>query len=93
MYIFVGLEIPLQELVEYYCIFAGHFRVYIYYVRAEIKQSRMKYQIYLDNCCFNRPYDDQSYLLIQLESEAKLFVQKEILKGRFELVWSYYFGL
>jgi predicted nucleic acid-binding protein len=24
-----------------------------------------------------------------LESEAKLFVQKEILQGRFELVWSY----
>lgn len=49
----------------------------------------MKYRIYLDNCCFNRPYDDQSYLIIQLESEAKLFVQKEILQGKFELVWSY----
>ncbi|MDR0829772.1 MAG: PIN domain-containing protein [Prevotellaceae bacterium] len=49
----------------------------------------MKYRIYLDNCCFNRPYDDQSYLVIRLESEAKLFVQKEILQGTFELVWSY----
>lgn len=45
--------------------------------------------LYLDNCCFNRPYDDKSYLTIRLESEAKLFVQKEILQGTFDLVWSY----
>lgn len=49
----------------------------------------MKYTIYLDNCCFNRPYDDQSYLTIHLESEAKLYVQKEILNGTFKLTWSY----
>ena len=49
----------------------------------------LKYRIYLDNCCFNRPYDDQSHLTIYLESEAKLFVQKEILLGKFDLVWSY----
>ena len=35
------------------------------------------YRIYLDNCCFNRPYDDQSYLIVHLETEAKLFIQKE----------------
>jgi predicted nucleic acid-binding protein len=49
----------------------------------------IKYRIYLDNCCFNRPYDDQSYLSIRLESEAKLFIQNEILQGSFCLVWSY----
>ena len=47
------------------------------------------YRIYLDNCCFNRPYDDQTYFLVQLETEAKLFVQKSILNNKFELVWSY----
>ena len=47
------------------------------------------YRIYLDNCCFNRPYDDQTYLLVQLETEAKLFVQRAILHKTFELVWSY----
>jgi len=52
-----------------------------------IKQK--PYRIYLDNCCFNRPYDDQTYLLVQLETEAKLFVQKGILLQMFELVWSY----
>ena len=46
-------------------------------------------KLYLDNCCFNRPYDVQSVLLNLLESDAKLFVQKEILNGTFELVWSY----
>jgi predicted nucleic acid-binding protein len=48
-----------------------------------------KYRLYLDNCCFNRPYDDQAYLLVKLEAEAKLFVQQAILQNRFELVWSY----
>jgi len=48
-----------------------------------------KFNIYLDICCFNRPYDAQSYLTIKLESEAKLFVQKEVLQGTFDLVWSY----
>jgi len=48
-----------------------------------------KYRIYLDNCCFNRPYDDQTNLLVQLETEAKLFVQQAILQKKFELVWSY----
>ena len=49
----------------------------------------MKYRIYLDNCCFNRPYDVQKHLLVQLETEAKLFIQQAILQGMFELVWSY----
>ena len=48
-----------------------------------------KHRIYLDNCCFNRPYDDQSYLYVQMETEAKLFIQQAILNNMFELVWSY----
>ena len=47
------------------------------------------YRIYLDNCCFNRPYDDQTNLLVQLETEAKLFIQQAILQKRCELIWSY----
>ncbi|MDD2215260.1 MAG: PIN domain-containing protein [Eubacteriales bacterium] len=46
-------------------------------------------RIYLDNCSFNRPFDDQTQMKIRLETEAKLFIQNEILKGNFELVWSY----
>jgi len=46
-------------------------------------------KIYLDNCCFNRPFDDQSQIRIKLESEAKLKIQDEIQSGRLELVWSY----
>ena len=47
------------------------------------------YRIYLDNCCFNRPYDDQTNLLVQLETEAKLYIQQAVLHKTFELVWSY----
>lgn len=44
--------------------------------------------IYLDNCCYNRPFDDQSQLLISLQTEAKLFVQQGIKEEAFGLVWS-----
>jgi predicted nucleic acid-binding protein len=43
----------------------------------------------LDACSFNRPYDDQTLLRNYLESEAKIFIQREILQGMFELAWSY----
>ena len=46
-------------------------------------------RIYFDNCCFNRPFDDQTQLRINLETEAKIQIQNEIVNGRFELVWSY----
>jgi len=46
-------------------------------------------RLYLDNCCFNRPYDDQSLLKNRLESEAKIYLQKEIMNGNFDLAWSY----
>jgi predicted nucleic acid-binding protein len=46
-------------------------------------------RLYLDNCTFNRPFDDQNQLKIKLETEAKLFIQEKILNGKFELVWSY----
>jgi predicted nucleic acid-binding protein len=46
-------------------------------------------KIYLDNCCFNRPFDDQSNIMVRLESEAKLFVQDLILKKQLALIWSF----
>jgi predicted nucleic-acid-binding protein len=49
----------------------------------------MKLRIYLDNCCFNRPYDDQNAPKIQFETQAKLFIQGLILNKEVELVWSY----
>lgn len=44
--------------------------------------------IYLDICCFNRPFDDQSDLLVRLQTEAKLHVQDMIRDGALSLVWS-----
>ncbi|QQZ30588.1 PIN domain protein [Thiothrix subterranea] len=46
-------------------------------------------KLYLDNCMFNRPFDDQSNLKVLLESEAKLRIQENIRSGIYELVWSY----
>jgi predicted nucleic acid-binding protein len=46
-------------------------------------------RIYLDICCFNRPYDDQSSLSVRLETEAKLDIQEKIRSGLYSLGWSY----
>lgn len=46
-------------------------------------------RVYLDNCCYNRPYDDQSQLKIHMESQAKLDIQQQIRDGRLELAASY----
>ena len=35
-------------------------------------------RIYLDNCSYNRPYDDLSHLTVSLEAQAKLFIQEKI---------------
>jgi len=48
-----------------------------------------KIKVYLDNCCYNRPFDDQSQLRISLETQAKLFVQSLISDERIDLVVSY----
>jgi len=39
-------------------------------------------KIYLDNCCYNRPYDDQTQLRIELETKAKLFIQQKITEHK-----------
>ena len=46
-------------------------------------------KIYLDNCCFNRPYDDLSSETVRLEAEAKILIQSLLLNNAIELVWSF----
>jgi predicted nucleic acid-binding protein len=48
-----------------------------------------KMRIYLDNCAYNRPFDDKSRLTIRMEAAAKLQIQEAIRNGVYELVWSY----
>ena len=48
-----------------------------------------KTRVYLDNCCFNRPYDDQVSIVIQIETDAKLYIQELIQHNQLELVWSF----
>jgi hypothetical protein len=46
-------------------------------------------KIYLDNCCYNRPFDDQTQIRIFLEAQAKLHIQSLIVSKKIELVYSY----
>jgi len=43
----------------------------------------------MDNCCFNRPYDDQVQPKVAIETLAKLYIQELILKHELDIVWSY----
>ena len=46
-------------------------------------------RVYLDNCCYNRPYDAQAQLRISMETQAKLTIQDLIASGSIELVSSF----
>ena len=46
-------------------------------------------KIYLDNCCYNRPFDNQEQIKIRLETEAKLYIQANIRDDKYSLCWSF----
>ena len=46
-------------------------------------------RIYLDCCAYNRPYDEFSNkIMVHLEAQAKLYIQKCIRDGKYDLVTS-----
>ena len=45
-------------------------------------------RIYLDNCCYNRPFDDLTQERIHLESEAVLTILNLVQSGKLELIGS-----
>lgn len=46
-------------------------------------------RLYLDNCCFNRPFDSQDSFKVNLETRAKIHIQDAIRNGRYEMATSY----
>ncbi|GHV82255.1 hypothetical protein AGMMS49991_08130 [Spirochaetia bacterium] len=46
-------------------------------------------RVYLDNCSYNRPYDDQTRIKIALEAQAKLYIQRLIIEKKLDLVFSF----
>jgi predicted nucleic acid-binding protein len=53
-----------------------------------LTESRLT-RVYLDNCCFNRPFDNQTSFVIRQDTDAKLYVQELIDEEKLELVWSF----
>jgi len=45
--------------------------------------------VYLDNCCFNRPFDEQISAVIRMETDAKLHIQELVRSGEIKLCWSF----
>ena len=48
-----------------------------------------KIKVYLDNCAYNRPFDDQTQIKVALEAEAKRHIQWLIVEKTVDLVYSY----
>lgn len=42
-------------------------------------------RIYLDNCCFGRPFDNQEFPQIAEEAKAQIFIENQIRLGKVEL--------
>jgi hypothetical protein len=45
--------------------------------------------VYLDNCTYNRPFDDQTQIKIALEKEAKRYIQRLIVDKKIDLAYSF----
>ena len=45
-------------------------------------------KIYLDNCCYGRPFDNQKDPVIRKETQAKVFIQSLVKYKALELVYS-----
>jgi hypothetical protein len=48
----------------------------------------MEFLIYLDVCCLNRPFDDQTQERIRLEAEAVLRILVKFQRGDWQLLGS-----
>ncbi len=46
-------------------------------------------RVYLDNCCYNRPFDDQTQTKVRVETICKLAVQLMMATGKVEYAWSF----
>lgn len=46
-------------------------------------------RVYLDNCCFGRPFDDQEFPRIAEETKAQIFIEKQIRLRKVELATSF----
>ena len=49
----------------------------------------VKIKVYLDNCAYNRPFDDQEQIRIFLEAEAKKHIQRLIVEQKIDLAYSF----
>ena len=45
-------------------------------------------RVYLDNCCYNRPFDEQTQPHVRLETEAKMEMQTLMRAGEVEKICS-----
>jgi len=57
-------------------------------MRAAYKSGTDELLIYLDVCCFNRPFDDQTQERVRLESEAVLLILGCCQRGEWQLMGS-----
>lgn len=57
--------------------------------KEQIINKKRHMRVYLDNCCYNRPFDIQTQTAIKIESDAKLLIQGLMRTGVLEYAWSF----
>lgn len=55
---------------------------------SEIRMSDQTTKIYLDVCCLQRPFDDQTQPRVRLEAEAIKLILGRVEQGEFEWLTS-----
>ena len=92
MALFAHEQRPETGILEFHTFFAAsaknYLNNYISFTIIANECSKNKMKIYLDNCCYNRPYDKTPQLIVELEARAKLAIQKAVQDGKYELVSS-----
>lgn len=53
-----------------------------------VSESKHRVRLYLDACCLNRPFDDQTQVRIRLEAEAILLILFQIYAYGWEWIGS-----
>jgi predicted nucleic acid-binding protein len=48
-----------------------------------------KTKVYLDNCTYNSPFDDQTQIKIALETEEKRYIQRLIVDKKIDLTYAF----
>ncbi len=67
-----------KDYIWVYDIVVIYVKIRVTRIKGSVEGENTDVRVYLDNCSYNRPYDDQSQMRIHLETQAKIHIQDMI---------------